>query len=74
VQAALAVKEGLDPEVALRALTITPARVLGVDDQLGSLGPGKAATLCVWSGDPLDARSRVETAWIDGRQVLGPTA
>ena len=74
VQAALAVKEGLDPEVALRAVTLTPARVLGVDDQIGSLTPGKAATMCVWSGDPLDVRSRVETAWIDGRQVLGPTA
>jgi imidazolonepropionase-like amidohydrolase len=74
VQAALAVKEGLDPETALRAVTLTPARVLGVDDRLGSLGPGKAATLCVWSGDPLDVRSRVEVAWIDGRQVLGDAA
>jgi imidazolonepropionase-like amidohydrolase len=70
VQAALAVKEGLDPEAALRAVTLTPARILGVDDRLGSLAPGKAATLCVWSGDPLDVRSRVEAAWIDGRQVL----
>ena len=33
--------------------------------------PGKHATLCIWSGDPLDARSRVETAWIEGRQVFG---
>ena len=74
VQAALAVKEGLDPELALRAVTLTPARVLGVDDRLGSLVPGKAATLCVWSGDPLDVRSRVELAWIDGRQVLGAAA
>jgi imidazolonepropionase-like amidohydrolase len=74
VQAALAVKEGLDPETALRAVTLTPARVLGVDDRLGSLAPGKAATLCVWSGDPLDVRSRVEVAWIDGRQVLGAAA
>jgi imidazolonepropionase-like amidohydrolase len=71
VQAALAVKEGLDPETALRAVTLTPARVLGVEDRLGSLVPGKAATLFVWSGDPLDVRSRVEAAWIDGRQVLG---
>jgi imidazolonepropionase-like amidohydrolase len=71
VQAALAVKEGLDPETALRAVTLTPAGVLGVEDRLGSLVPGKAATLCVWSGDPLDVRSRVEAAWIDGRQVLG---
>jgi imidazolonepropionase-like amidohydrolase len=71
VQAALAVREGLDPAAALRAVTLTPARVLGLDDRLGSLEPGKDATLCVWSGDPLDARSRVEVAWIEGRQVFG---
>jgi imidazolonepropionase-like amidohydrolase len=71
VQAALAVREGLDPAAALRAVTLTPAQVLGLDDRLGSLEPGKDATLCVWSGDPLDARSRVETAWIEGRQVFG---
>jgi imidazolonepropionase-like amidohydrolase len=74
VQAALAVREGLDPADALRAVTLTPARVLGLDDRLGSLEPGKHATLCLWSGDPLDARSRVESAWIEGRQVyrVGP--
>jgi imidazolonepropionase-like amidohydrolase len=71
VQAALAVREGLDPAAALRAVTLTPARVLGLDDRLGSLEPGKHATLCVWSGDPLDARSRVEAAWIEGRRVYG---
>jgi imidazolonepropionase-like amidohydrolase len=70
VQAALAVKEGLDTATALRAVTLIPARVIGADDRVGSLEPGKAATLCVWSGDPLDVRSRVEAAWIDGRQVL----
>jgi imidazolonepropionase-like amidohydrolase len=70
VQAALAVKEGLDAAAALRAVTMTPARVIGVDDRVGSLAPGKAATLCVWSGDPLDVRSRVEAAWIDGHRVL----
>jgi imidazolonepropionase-like amidohydrolase len=69
VQAALAVREGLDPAAALRAVTLVPARVLGLDDRLGSLEPGKHATLCVWSGDPLDARSRVEAAWIEGRPV-----
>jgi imidazolonepropionase-like amidohydrolase len=69
VQAALAVKEGLDAAAALRAVTLTPAGVMGVDDRVGSLRSGKAATLCVWSGDPLDVRSRVEAAWIDGRPV-----
>jgi imidazolonepropionase-like amidohydrolase len=71
VQAALAVKEGLDAAAALRAVTLTPAGVMGVDDRVGSLRSGKAATLCVWSGDPLDVRSRVEAAWIDGRPVAG---
>jgi imidazolonepropionase-like amidohydrolase len=70
LQAALAVKEGLDPAAALRAITLTPARVLGLEDRLGSLAPGKHATLCLWSGDPLDVRSRVEGAWIEGRRVL----
>jgi imidazolonepropionase-like amidohydrolase len=70
LQAALAVREGLDPEAALRAITLTPARVLGLEDRLGSLAPGKQATLCLWSGDPLDVRSRVEAAWIEGRRVL----
>lgn len=70
VQAALAVKDGLDAAAALRAVTLTPARVIGVDERLGSLEPGKAATLCLWSGDPLDVRSRVEAAWIDGQPVL----
>lgn len=70
VQAALAVKEGLDAATALRAVTLAPARVMGVDDRVGSLEPGKHATLCVWSGDPLDVRSRVEAAWIDGEPVL----
>ncbi|HEX8133152.1 MAG TPA: amidohydrolase [Actinomycetes bacterium] len=74
VQAALAVKEGLDPAAALRAVTLVPARVVGVDDRVGSLLAGKAATLCIWSGDPLDVRSRVEAAWIEGRRVLGPDA
>ncbi len=68
-QATLAVKEGLDPAVALRAITLTPAQVLGVDDRLGSLEVGKAATLCVWSGDPLDVMSRVERSYVDGAQV-----
>jgi imidazolonepropionase-like amidohydrolase len=68
-QATLAVKEGLDPVVALRAVTINPARIIGVADRLGSIEPGKDADLCVWSGDPLDVMSRVERAFIEGTQV-----
>ncbi|HEV2348096.1 MAG TPA: amidohydrolase [Actinocrinis sp.] len=68
-QATLAVKEGLDRDAALRALTVNPARILGVDDRLGSLAAGKDADLCVWSGDPLDVMQRVERAFIDGREI-----
>jgi imidazolonepropionase-like amidohydrolase len=68
-QATLAVKEGLDPVAALRAVTINPARIIGVADRLGSIEPGKDADLCVWSGDPLDVMSRVERAFIEGTQV-----
>ena len=68
-QASLAVKEGLDRETALRALTINPARIIGVDDRLGSIEPGKDADLAISSGDPLDVLSRVRRAFINGVQV-----
>ncbi len=68
-QAALSVKEGLDPQTALQALTINPARIAGIDDRLGSIEPGKDADLAIWSGDPLNVLSRVELALIGGRQV-----
>jgi imidazolonepropionase-like amidohydrolase len=68
-QVTLAVKEGLDPQTALRAITINPARIAGVADRLGSIEPGKDADLCIWSGDPLDVMSRVELAYIGGSEV-----
>ncbi|MCQ1985606.1 amidohydrolase [Arthrobacter sp. zg-Y844] len=68
-QAALAVKEGLDPDEALRAVTINPARVLGLADRLGSLEPGKDADLVLWSGNPLDVMQRALKVWIGGREV-----
>ncbi len=68
-QATLAVKEGLDPVVALRAITIHPARVMGVADRIGSLEVGKDADLVLWSGDPLDVMSRALAVYIGGRQV-----
>jgi imidazolonepropionase-like amidohydrolase len=68
-QAALSVKHGLDRDTALRALTINPARIVGIDDRLGSIEPGKDADLVIWSGDPLDVLSRVEHALIDGEEI-----
>lgn len=68
-QATLAVREGLDRDVAMRSVTINPARIAGVEDRLGSLSAGKDADVSVWSGDPLDVMSRVERAFISGREI-----
>jgi imidazolonepropionase-like amidohydrolase len=68
-QAALSVKHGLDRDTALRALTINPARIIGVDHRLGSIEPGKDADLVIWSGDPLDVLSRVTRALMDGEEI-----
>jgi len=68
-QATLAVKEGLDPVTALRAVTINPARIIGVDSRIGSLAVGKDADVVIWSGDPLDVMSRAELAFVDGREI-----
>ncbi len=68
-QASLAVKDGLDRDTALAALTINPARIVGIDDRLGSIEPGKDADLVLWSGDPLDVLSRAERAFMDGVEI-----
>jgi len=68
-QATLAVKEGLDPVTALRAVTVNPARIIGCADRIGSVSPGKDADLVIWSGDPLDVMSRAERAFVDGREI-----
>lgn len=69
-QCTLAVKEGLDADTALRAVTLNPAKVLGLAGKLGSLEAGKDADLVLWSGDPLDVMSRAVRVWIGGKQVM----
>ncbi len=65
-----AVGFGLDYEQAIKAITLTPAKISGIDGAYGSLEAGKSATLIVVAGDVLDMRtSRVEHAFIDGRKV-----
>jgi imidazolonepropionase-like amidohydrolase len=68
-QATLSVKEGLDPVIALEALTINPARIAGIDERLGSIEPGHDPDRVIWSGDPLDVHSRVQRALIEGREI-----
>jgi imidazolonepropionase-like amidohydrolase len=67
--AAMAAAFGLPPEEALRAITLYPARIFGVDDRLGSLEPGRSATLFIADGDILEIPTRVEAAFVDGRPV-----
>lgn len=68
-QAATAAAFGLSPDEALRAITLAVAEILGVAGRLGSLDPGKDATLFVSDGHPLEATTRVSAAWIAGRPV-----
>ncbi|TWT78219.1 imidazolonepropionase [Posidoniimonas polymericola] len=60
---------GLTPEEALRSITLSPAEILAVADRVGSLEPGKHATLFVADGDPLDIATQVERAYVQGREV-----
>lgn len=65
----LAVRAGLPREAALRAVTLSAAEHLGIEDRLGSVEKGKDADLVLWDGDPLDARSHVVRTIIDGEVV-----
>ncbi|OEF99483.1 amidohydrolase [Vulcanibacillus modesticaldus] len=69
VSAAIAVREGLDEETALKAITINPARHMGVEDKVGSLEVGKDADVVIWSGNPFDFRTKVEVTIINGKVV-----
>lgn len=69
VSAALAVREGLSEEAAWRAITINPAKHLGIEDRVGSLEVGKDADVVIWSNDPFDYRTKVEATIINGKIV-----
>jgi imidazolonepropionase-like amidohydrolase len=68
--AALAVREGMEEGEALKAITLYPAEILGIDDRVGAIAPGKDADLVVLAAHPFDvARSRVELVLIEGEVV-----
>ncbi|HBT40337.1 MAG: Amidohydrolase [Thermotoga sp. 50_1627] len=69
VQAAAAMRYGVKEEDLLKMLTLNPAKILGLEDRLGSIEPGKDADLVVWSGHPFDMKSVVEKVYIDGELV-----
>ena len=69
--AGLAVKAGMDPFAALQAITINPARHLGVADRVGSLEVGKDGDVVIASGDPMVSDSQVEAVVVNGRLAAG---
>jgi imidazolonepropionase-like amidohydrolase len=63
------VEGGLSRDEAIRAVTTNAAQILGLDDRLGTIEPGKIANLTIMRGDLLDKNSRVAYVFIDGQQV-----
>jgi len=67
--ASISVAHGLSEKKALEALTINPARILGIEEEVGSLEAGKTANVVIWTGSPIQGRSRVETVIIRGKII-----
>ena len=65
-EAAVAAANGLGMEAALRAITMSPAKILGIDERVGSLSQGKDADAVVFDGDPFEYTSHVEQVLVQG--------
>jgi imidazolonepropionase-like amidohydrolase len=65
-QAAIVNHYGTPDEAALQMVTINPAKILGIDNRVGSIDPGKDADLAVWTGNPLELTSKADKVFIDG--------
>ena len=59
----------MSKEDALKAITIVPAEIFGVDNKLGSIEVGKNATLFVCDGDPMETKTQIKHVFIDGWMV-----
>ena len=68
-QARFAVRFGLPEDSALRAITIEPAKLLGIEDRVGSLAVGRDADLVVLSGDPFEFTTDVQAVIVDGTLI-----
>ena len=69
LSAAMAVRAGMDEDAALRAITITAARIAGIDSRVGSLKPGKDADILVCAAHPLSLDNRLRAVFVDGRRI-----
>lgn len=69
LSAALAVKNGLQEEEALKAITINAAKILGIDDRVGTLEEGKDADICIYNYNPLNIISKNMYTIISGNIV-----
>ena len=70
-EAGKSVKYGpVSEEEAMKFVTINPAKLLKVDDRIGSIEIGKDADIVIWSGNPLSNFSRVEQTYVDGRKFF----
>jgi imidazolonepropionase-like amidohydrolase len=65
-QARFAVRNGLAPDVALQAITTTPARLLGLEDRVGTLAVGRDADVVALDGDPLELTTSIQWVLVDG--------
>lgn len=70
VVGAMVMKTGMTEEEALAAITLNPARILGLDSRLGSIEAGKDADVVLWSGHPFDVQSSVKKVWIGGEEAI----
>ena len=67
--AGIAVKAGMDSFKALQAITINPAKHIGIEDRVGSIEVGKDADIVITDGDPLESMTTVEMVLIDGKRI-----
>ena len=70
ISAGLAVRDGMDPFGALQAITINPARHLGIESRVGSIEPGKDADLIFCTGSILDSMTQVRRVIVNGQSVV----
>ena len=70
ISAALCNQAGLPWDAALEAITINPAKILGIDHRVGSIEKGKDADIRILDGDPLNPMSEVEMVLVDGKILV----